>query len=53
MPKIVKTLKKDKDVIKEYNKAQKQLKDYQEGVRKSPPGTAALDILESQGIISK
>ena len=53
MPKIVKTLKKDKYVIKEINKAQKKLKDYQEGVSKSPPGTAALDILESQSIISK
>jgi hypothetical protein len=39
--------------MKEFNKAKKQLKDYQEGVRKSPPGKAALNILESQGVISK
>jgi hypothetical protein len=39
--------------MKEFTKAKKQLKDYQEGIRKSPPGKAALDILESQGVISK
>jgi hypothetical protein len=39
--------------MKEFNKAKKQLKDYQEGVRKSPPGKLVLDILESQGVISK
>ena len=39
--------------MKEFNKAKKQLKDYQEGVRKSPPGKLMLDILESQGVISK
>jgi len=51
--KIVKALKQDKDVMKEFNKAKKQLKDYQEGIRKSPPGKLMLDILESQGVISK
>ena len=39
--------------MKEFTKAKKQLKDYQEGVRKSPPGKLMLDILESQGVISK
>ena len=39
--------------MKEFNKAKKQLKDYQEGIRKSPPGKLMLDILESQGVISK
>jgi hypothetical protein len=39
--------------MKEFTKAKQQLKDYQEGIRKSPPGKAMLDILESQGIISK
>ena len=51
--KIVKALKEDKSVMKEFTKAKKQLKDYQEGVRKSPPGKLMLDILESQGVISK
>jgi hypothetical protein len=51
--KIVKALKQDKDVMKEFNKAKKQLKDYQEGVRKSPTVKLMLDILESQGVISK
>jgi hypothetical protein len=51
--KIVKALKQDKDVMKEFTKAKKQLRDYQEGIRKSPPGKAMLDILESQGVISK
>ena len=45
--------KQDKDFMKEFNKAKKQLKDYQDGVRKTKPGKAALDILESQGVISK
>ena len=39
--------------MKEFTKAKKQLRDYQEGIRKSPPGKAMLDILESQGVISK
>ena len=51
--KIVGALKEDKSVMKEFTKAKKQLKDYQEGIRKSPPGKAMLDILESQGVISK
>jgi hypothetical protein len=51
--KIVKALKQDKDVMKEFTKAKKQVKYYQEGVRKSPPGKLMLDILESQGVISK
>ena len=34
-------------------KLKKNLKDYQEEVRKSPPGKLVLDILESQGVISK
>jgi hypothetical protein len=51
--KRVGALKEDKDVMKELNKAKKQLKDYQEGVRKKNPGKADLDILESQGAISK
>ena len=50
---IVGALKEDKSVMKEFTKAKKQLKDYQEGVRKSPPGKAMLDILEKQGVISK
>jgi hypothetical protein len=40
--KIVKALKQDKNVMKEFNKAKKKLKDYQEGIRKSPPGKAML-----------
>jgi hypothetical protein len=51
--KIVKALKEDKSVMKEFNKAKKKLKDYQEGFRKLPPGKAMLEILESQGVISK
>ena len=51
--KIVKALKEDKSVMKEFNKAKKQLDDYTSGVRKSKPGKAMLDILESQGVISK
>jgi hypothetical protein len=51
--KIVGALKEDKDVIKQFTKAKQQLKDYQEGVRKSPPGKLMLYILESQGVISK
>ena len=47
--KIVGALKQDKSIMKEFNKAKKQLKDYQEGIRKSPPGKAMLDILESHG----
>ena len=51
--KIKKALVEDESVMKEFTKAKKQLKDYQEGVRKSPPGKLMLDILESQGVISK
>ena len=51
--KIKKALVEDKDFMKEFNKAKKQLKDYQDGVRKTKPGKMALDILESQGVISK
>ena len=51
--KIVGALKEDKSVMKEFTKAKQQLKDYQEGIRKSPPGKAMLDILEKQGVISK
>ena len=40
----------DKDFMKEFNKAKKQLSDYKAGIRKSPPGKLALDILESQGV---
>jgi len=39
--------------MKEFTKAKKQLDDYTSGVRKSKPGKAMLDILESQGVISK
>jgi hypothetical protein len=39
--------------MKEFSKAKKQLDDYTSGVRKSKPGKAMLDILESQGVISK
>ena len=49
--KIVGALKKDKSVMKEFNKAKKQLDDYTSGVRKSKPGKAMLDILEKQGVI--
>jgi hypothetical protein len=51
--KIVKALKEDKSVMKEFTKAKKQLDDYTSGVRKSKPAKAMLDILESQGVISK
>jgi hypothetical protein len=51
--KIVGALKEDKGVMKEFDKAKKQLDDYTSGVRKSKPGKAMLDILESQGVISK
>ena len=51
--KIVKALKQDKDVMKEFAKARKQLDDYTSGVRKSKPGKNMLDILEKQGVISK
>jgi hypothetical protein len=51
--KIVKALKEDKSVMKEFNKAKKQLDDYTSGVRKSKPGKAMLEILESQGVIFK
>jgi hypothetical protein len=51
--KIVGALKEDKSVMKEFNKAKKQLDDYTSGVRKSKPAKAMLDILESQGVISK
>jgi hypothetical protein len=51
--KIVGALKEDKSVMKEFTKAKKQLKDYTSGVRKSKPAKAMLDILESQGVISK
>jgi len=51
--KIVGALKEDKSVMKELNKAKKQLKDYQDGVRKTKPGKAAMDILEQSGVISK
>ena len=51
--KIVGALKEDKSVMKEFTKAKKQLDDYTSGVRKSKPAKAMLDILESQGVISK
>jgi hypothetical protein len=51
--KIVGALKEDKGFMKEFDKAKKQLNDYTSGVRKSKPGKAMLDILESQGVISK
>ena len=51
--KIVKALKEDKSVMKEFTKAKKQLDDYTSGVRKSKPAKAMLDILEKQGVISK
>jgi hypothetical protein len=43
----------DESLMKEFNKAKKQLDDYTSGVRKSKPGKTALDILEKQGVISK
>ena len=51
--KIVGALKDDKSVMKEFNKAKKQLSDFQKGIRKSPPGKAAMIILEQSGVISK
>jgi hypothetical protein len=51
--KIVGALKDDKAVMKEFNKAKKQLMDYQNGVRKTKPGKAAMAILEKSGVISK
>ena len=42
-----------KAVMKEFNKAKKQLMDYQNGVRKTKPGKAAMAILEKSGVISK
>ena len=51
--KIVGALKDDKSVMKEFNKAKKQLMDYQNGVRKTKPGKAAMAILEQSGVISK
>ena len=43
----------DKAFMKEFNKAKKQLMDYQNGVRKTKPGKAAMAILEKAGVISK
>ena len=51
--KIVAALKDDKAVMLEFNKAKKQLMDYQNGVRKTKPGKAAMAILEQAGVISK
>jgi len=51
--KIKKALMEDKDFMKEYNKAKKQLKDYSDGKRKTKPGKAAMAILEQAGVISK
>ena len=51
--KIKGALMEDKAFMKEYNKAKKQLMDYQKGIRKSPPGKAAMIILEQSGVISK
>ena len=51
--KIKKALVEDESVMKEFNKAKKQLDDYTSGVRKSKPAKAMLDILEKQGVISK
>ena len=44
---------KTKILWKNSIKLKKQLSDYKAGIRKSPPGKLALDILESQGVISK
>jgi hypothetical protein len=46
-------LMEDKAFMKEFNKAKKQLMDYQNGVRKTKPGKVAMDILEKAGVISK
>jgi hypothetical protein len=51
--KIKKALMEDKDFMKEFNKAKKQLKDYTDGKRKTKPGKAAMSILEQAGVISK
>ena len=51
--KIKKALMEDKDFMKEFNKAKKQLKDYTDGKRKTKPGKAAMAILEQAGVISK
>ena len=51
--KIKKALMEDKDFMKEFNKAKKQLKDYTDGKRKTKPGKAAMAILEQSGVISK
>jgi hypothetical protein len=51
--KIKKALMEDKDFMKEFNKAKKQLKDYSDGKRKTKPGKAAMAILEQAGVISK
>ena len=44
---------KTKILWKNSTKLKKQLSDYKAGIRKSPPGKLSLDILESQGVISK
>ena len=51
--KFKKALMEDKEFMKEYNKAKKQLKDYMDGKRKSKPGKAAMIILQQSGAISK
>jgi hypothetical protein len=51
--KFKKALMEDKAFMKEFNKAKKQLMDYQNGVRKTKPGKAAMIILEQSGVISK
>jgi len=51
--KIKKALMEDKDFMKEFNKAKKQLKGYTDGKRKTKPGKAAMAILEQAGVISK
>ena len=51
--KIVGALKDDKAVMKEFNKAKKQLMDYQNGVRKTKPGKAAMAILEQAGYLEQ
>ena len=51
--KIKGALMGDKAFMKEFNKAKKQLMDYQNGVRKTKPGKAAMAILEKSGVISK
>jgi hypothetical protein len=51
--KIKGALMEDKSFMKEFTKAKKQLMDYQNGVRKTKPGKAAMAILEKSGVISK